>query len=77
MGVQHDMVFEMPKKKAPSGRNIAEHERNTLRIVLRLDPEVAETLRAYAAAWKCPISEVVETALEKLSEHVEVGAQQS
>ncbi len=54
-----------PKRKA-SGRNIPDCERHTLRVTLRLDPEVAESLRAYALAWGCTLADVVETALSLL-----------
>ncbi len=58
------------RKRAPkaSGRNVTEDERNTERISLRLDPEAMELLRHYAAAWKCPMSEVVSVALDSLKE---------
>lgn len=52
--------------KKKSGRNVTDAERNTERITLRLDPEAMGVLRAYASAWKCPMSEVVETALNSL-----------
>lgn len=54
------------KKKKASGRNIPEAERNTERVTVRLDPEAMELLRHYAKAWKCPMSDVIETALEAL-----------
>lgn len=56
----------MASKKKASGRNVTEDERNTERVTLRLDPEAMETLRFYAAAWKCPVSEVVTMALDSL-----------
>lgn len=56
----------MAAKKKASGRNVSEAERNTERVTLRLDPEAMEILRYYAAAWKCPISEVVTSALDML-----------
>ena len=52
--------------KKASGRNVTESERNTERINLRLDAEAMETLRFYAGAWKCPMSEVVTCALDSL-----------
>ncbi len=50
-----------------SGRNVAESERNTDRITLRLDPEAMDHLRHFAAAWGCSMSEVVSTALDSLN----------
>lgn len=55
--------------KKASGRNIAESERNTERVTVRLDPEAMALLRHYAAAWQCPMSDVVESALDALSSH--------
>lgn len=67
----------MATKKKASGRNVAEHERNTERVTLRLDPEAMATLRSYAAAWKCPMSEVVESALDSLQADKTINAAMS
>lgn len=55
-----------PQRKKASGRNVAESERNTERVTVRLDPEAMGLLRHYAAAWRCPMSEVVTCALDSL-----------
>lgn len=53
-------------KKKASGRNVAESERNTERITLRLDPEAMDLLRHWKAAWRCSAGDVVEVALDAL-----------
>lgn len=63
----------MAAKKQASGRNISEAERNTERVTVRLDPEAMELLRHYAAAWKCPMSDVIESALEALNNDAVLG----
>lgn len=60
----------MKKPKAP-GRNIAESERNTVRISLRLSPEVAEDLRAYAERRNVTLGCAVGLLLEARSDAVE------
>ncbi len=64
----------MVAKKKASGRNVSEDERNTERVTLRLDPEAMDILRFYADAWKCPISEVVASALDSLQSDEAVNA---
>lgn len=46
--------------------NVAESQRHTERIILRLDPDVAARLRAIAAAWHVTLAEVVTDALDAL-----------
>lgn len=64
LGVQRLCLCVMAKKA--SGRNVTDDERNTERVTLRLDPESMALLRYYAAAWHCPMAEVVSCALEAL-----------
>lgn len=55
-----------PRPKKASGRNIGDHERNTVKVTLRLDPDTAENLKRIALAWKSTMGEVVEAAIEAL-----------
>lgn len=55
----------MAATKAP-GRNIAESERNTERMTLRLDPETMADLREVAADSGCTIAEVIDAAITTL-----------
>ncbi len=59
--------------KKKSGRNVAESERNTERVTLRLDPEAMDILRFYAESWSCPMSEVVASALDSLQADKAIG----
>ncbi len=62
------------KAKKASGRNVAEHERNTERVTIRLDPEAMDHLRHFAAAWKCSMAEVVSAALDSLNGDTDMQA---
>jgi hypothetical protein len=57
-------LASMATKKAP-GRNVAEHERHTVQVKLRLPPDVAEELDELAARWKVTRSGAVARLLEK------------
>jgi uncharacterized protein (DUF4415 family) len=47
-------------------RNVAESQRHTERIILRLDPDVAARLRTIAKGWDVTMAEVVTDALDAL-----------
>jgi hypothetical protein len=47
--------------KKPSGRNVAEHERNTERLTLRMLPVHMRQLERLAERWGCGYAEVVAT----------------
>jgi len=68
-----DMAATKKATKA-SGRNVAEDERNTERITLRLDPEAMDLLKDFAGAWKCSMAEVVSVALSSLNEDKDMQA---
>lgn len=65
MGAAAESIATVASIKMP-GRNIGDDERNTSRLTLRLDPDVADRMRAIAAAWKCTLAEVVEEAISRL-----------
>lgn len=56
----------MKRQKKASGRNIADSERNTTKITLRLDPESAEDLRDFAEESGKSMSEIVGAAMTAL-----------
>ena len=57
-------MVPMATKKA-SGRNVAESERNTIQVKLRLPPDVAEELDELAAKWGMTRSGAVARLVEK------------
>jgi hypothetical protein len=58
----------MASKKA-SGRNVAESERSTVRLVLRVPPDVAEDIDALAARLNLTRSGAVAWMLERVTTH--------
>lgn len=59
-----DTLAVMASKKA-SGRNVAEHERHTIQVKLRLPPDVAEDLDDLAERWDVTRSGAVARLIEK------------
>lgn len=55
----------MATKKKASGRNVAESERHTVQVKLRLPHEVAEELDELAARWGVTRSGAVARLVEK------------
>lgn len=59
----HLGVMAKTTRKKVSGRNIADSERNTIKVTLRLPPEVAEDLREFAEEYDTTMARVVEAAM--------------
>jgi hypothetical protein len=55
----------MADKKKASGRNVAESERNTVRVPLRLSPRVRDILRDQAAEQGIAVSGLVSELVER------------
>lgn len=51
----------MAAKKKASGRNVAESERNTERLTLRMPPVHMRQLEKLAKRWDCSLASVIAT----------------
>lgn len=60
--------MKAPAKKKASGRNVAESERSTVRVVLRVPPDVAEALDDLAELWGVTRSGAVALLIEAKNE---------
>ena len=51
MALPNNLAAMADKKKKASGANIPEAQRNTVRVVLRVPPDIAERLDELAEGW--------------------------